>query len=56
MYRAARLLKNNVEMEKIAELVGYESEVAFRKAFKREVGIPPARYQKLEASSLPITL
>ncbi|GCE22103.1 AraC family transcriptional regulator [Dictyobacter kobayashii] len=47
MHRATRLLKNNVEMEKIAELVGYESEVAFRKAFKREVGMPPAKYQKL---------
>jgi AraC-like DNA-binding protein len=46
MHRATRLLKNDVEMEKIAELLGYESEVAFRKAFKREVGIPPARYRK----------
>ena len=47
MHRATRLLKNNVEVEKIAALLGYESEVAFRKAFKREVGMPPARYQKL---------
>ena len=47
MYRATRLLKNNVQMETIAELLGYESEVAFRKAFKREVGMPPARYRKL---------
>jgi AraC-like DNA-binding protein len=47
MHRATRLLKNNIEVEKIAELLGYESGVAFRKAFKREVGIPPARYRKL---------
>lgn len=47
MHRATRLLKNNVKVEKIAELLGYESEVAFRKAFKREVGMPPARYQKI---------
>ncbi len=47
MHRATRLLKNNVEVEKIAKLLGYESEVAFRKAFKREVGMPPARYRKL---------
>src|SRR6266566_661664 len=47
MQRAVRLLKDNVEIEKIAELLGYESEVAFRKAFKREVGMPPARYRKL---------
>jgi AraC-like DNA-binding protein len=48
MHRATRLLKNNLEVEKIAELLGYESEVAFRKAFKREVGMPPARYRKYE--------
>ena len=47
MHRATRLLKNDVQMETIAELLGYESEVAFRKAFKREVGMPPARYRKL---------
>jgi AraC-like DNA-binding protein len=47
MHRATRLLKNNIAVEKIAELLGYESGVAFRKAFKREVGIPPARYRKL---------
>ena len=47
MHRATRLLKNNVEIEKIAELLGYESGVAFHKAFKREVGMPPARYRKL---------
>jgi AraC-like DNA-binding protein len=33
-------------METIAEVLGYESEVAFRKAFKRELGISPARYRK----------
>jgi AraC-like DNA-binding protein len=46
MHRATRLLKNDVKVETIARLVGYESEVAFRQAFKREVGIPPARYRK----------
>jgi len=47
MHRATRLLKDNVEIEKIAALLGYESGVAFHKAFKREVGMPPARYRKL---------
>ena len=47
MLRATRLLKNEVRMETIAERLGYKSEVAFRKAFKREVGIPPAQYRKL---------
>ncbi len=47
MHRATRMLKDNDEIEKIAELLGYESGVAFHKAFKREVGMPPARYRKL---------
>ena len=46
MLRATRLLKNEVRMETVAELLGYESEAAFRKAFKREVGIPPAHYRR----------
>jgi AraC-like DNA-binding protein len=46
MLRAARLLKNEVSMVTIAEQLGYESEAAFRKAFKRETGIPPAQYRK----------
>jgi AraC-like DNA-binding protein len=46
MNRAAHLLKNEVEMEKIAQQLGYTSEVAFRKAFKREMGTPPARYRR----------
>lgn len=46
MLRATRLLKNEVGMDKIADLLGYESEAAFRKAFKREIGIPPAQYRK----------
>ncbi|HEU4713945.1 MAG TPA: AraC family transcriptional regulator [Pyrinomonadaceae bacterium] len=30
----------------IAEEVGYESEAAFNRAFKREFGLPPARYRR----------
>jgi len=47
MLKATRLLKNEVRMETIAELLGYESEAALRKAFKREIGIPPAQYRRL---------
>ncbi len=46
MHMATHLLKNEVETEMIAQQLGYASEVAFRKAFRREVGIPPARYRK----------
>jgi AraC-like DNA-binding protein len=47
MLRATRLLKNEVRMETIAEQLGYESEAAFRKAFKREIGMPPAQYRRM---------
>lgn len=47
MLKATRMIKNEVRIETIAELLGYESEAAFRKAFKREIGIPPAQYRKL---------
>lgn len=46
MLKATRMLKNEVSMDTITGLLGYESEVAFRKAFKREIGIPPAQYRK----------
>ena len=46
MLRATRMLNNEVRTETIADLLGYESEAAFRKAFKREIGIPPAQYRK----------
>lgn len=46
MLRATRLLKNDVGVDTIADLLGYESEAAFRKAFKREIGIPPAQYRR----------
>src|SRR5260221_6060653 len=46
MHRATRLLKNDVQMETNAELLGYGSEGAFCKAFKREVGMPPPRDSK----------
>lgn len=46
MLKATRMLKNEVGMETIADLLGYESEAAFRKAFKREIGIPPAQYRR----------
>jgi AraC-like DNA-binding protein len=47
MLQATRLLKHNITMEQIAQHLGYESDVAFRKAFKRELGLPPARYRRL---------
>lgn len=46
MLRATRLLRNGMSVNAIAKMLGYSSEIAFRKAFKREIGIPPAQYRK----------
>jgi AraC-like DNA-binding protein len=44
---AARLLgAGQKTIQQIATTVGYESEAAFNRAFKREFGEPPARYRK----------
>jgi AraC-like DNA-binding protein len=40
----------------IARRVGYGSEFAFAKAFKREFGAPPGRYRKNSPSSDPIAV
>jgi AraC-like DNA-binding protein len=48
MQRAARLLKDEGTPASIAQHFRYASEVAFRKAFKREVGIPPGRFRRQE--------
>jgi AraC-like DNA-binding protein len=36
----------------IASSVGYESEAAFNRAFKRHFGVPPARYRREQRASL----
>ena len=44
----ARALSEGTEQSiaTISDVVGYDSEVAFRKAFKRYVGVPPAQYRR----------
>jgi AraC-like DNA-binding protein len=47
MYKAAQLLReNDTKLAKVASLVGYESEAAFSKAFKKAIGMPPGRYKQ----------
>jgi AraC-like DNA-binding protein len=47
MHTATRLLRNErLGMGEVAQRVGYDSEVAFSKAFKREVGIAPGAYRR----------
>jgi len=43
----AQMLKStSSSVAQIAVQVGYESEPAFNRAFKREFGLPPARFRK----------
>ena len=47
MQLASRLLETTKRtVLQVGLSVGYESESAFIRAFKREMGIPPARYRK----------
>jgi AraC-like DNA-binding protein len=51
---AARSLeKTSRGVAEIAADVGYESEAAFNRAFKREFGRPPGRYRSDHKSSPP---
>ena len=46
---AARQLRETQEpLVRIAERVGYDSEAAFNRAFKREFGAPPASWRRLQ--------
>jgi AraC-like DNA-binding protein len=51
MHQATRLLASGQEISKIASRLGYESEVAFRKAFTREIGTPPGKYRSSQRST-----
>jgi AraC family transcriptional regulator, alkane utilization regulator len=43
---AQQLLTDGGALAQIAERVGYDSEAAFNRAFKREFGVPPATWRK----------
>jgi transcriptional regulator GlxA family with amidase domain len=47
LYSAARMLRSSgAKLSQISRRVGYESEVAFHKAFKRVVGVSPGEYRR----------
>jgi AraC-like DNA-binding protein len=47
MHLARHLLqKSAFAIGEIAERVGYESEAAFSRAFRRSVGVPPAAWRQ----------
>jgi AraC-like DNA-binding protein len=43
---AAQLRESNASIVRVASDVGYESEAAFSRAFKRDFGLPPAAWRK----------
>ena len=51
---AADLLRSGQSpLGRVAEQVGYESEQAFNRAFKREFGVPPARWRRRDERAAP---
>jgi transcriptional regulator GlxA family with amidase domain len=46
---ARALTGSSRSVAEIAAEAGYESEAAFNRAFKREFGLPPARYRREKA-------
>ena len=51
---ARRLLDTNWKVLKIAQDVGYESEAAFSRAFRRQFGVPPGRYRRERKAGQPL--
>jgi AraC-like DNA-binding protein len=50
---ARALMATSQSVAQIGAEVGYESEAAFNRAFKREFGLPPARYRREKAGAKP---
>jgi AraC-like DNA-binding protein len=48
---ASRLKTSRDTILQVALEVGYESETGFIRAFKREFGLPPAKYRRAELAS-----
>ena len=46
LQRAARLLEEGRTASQAATAVGYQSEAAFHRAFKRLVGVPPGAWRR----------
>lgn len=53
LQRAARLLEQpSISIAQAAAAVGYESEAAFNRAFKKQVGLPPGAWRRSRSASL----
>jgi AraC-like DNA-binding protein len=53
MQIAARMLAEGERVSAVARNVGYDSEAAFSRAFKKLVGVPPAAWRQTRARGLP---
>ena len=52
MLLAANILsRSNASLARIAEDVGYQTDTAFSRAFRREYGSPPAAWRRSQALS-----
>ena len=51
---ARQLRASTKPVIQIAAEVGYESEAAFNRAFKRTFGLPPAQYRRRQANGTPV--
>lgn len=48
---AQRLRNGHATLAGVAEQIGYDSEAAFNRAFKREFGMPPATWRKMQGAA-----
>ena len=47
------LTRSNAPLSHIAEQVGYQTDTAFSRAFRREFGAPPAAWRKTQLAKAP---
>ena len=51
MLLAANLLcRSNAPLARIAEDIGYQTDTAFIRAFRREYGVPPAAWRRQQST------
>ena len=56
MLLASNLLaRSNAPLARIAEEVGYQTDTAFSRAFRREYGVPPAAWRRCQAVAARVT-